>query len=198
MEVGLLETPLGRANANAQQVAIFCFRGVKNFYRGMIAALSPEQEWAQLISVTAVADADGSPTGRSDQIWDAFERAGIVTRPQANVGKRSGRVVTASGLSVAVWLSPGRRKAGAIEDMVIDTIGSDLCNRIAYFWRKNHTGSGAKGPSAKAKVAIWLALKANEGMGLGTAFMKGLIDLDHAVFRSLRQLVEAQLGHTRP
>lgn len=64
----MLETMLSRANANNQQVAIFCFKGIDKFKSGMIKTLSLEPEWSLVTSVTVVADADGSPTGRSNQI----------------------------------------------------------------------------------------------------------------------------------
>lgn len=190
-EVGLLRQLL-KSLCAGDDAAILCAEGVERIPQ-LIKRLVQPPAMGDLRSVTVVADADSDPSSRRKRIWDAL--------PMSDSACASGKVegsTVAGSPRYAVWLSPDNSRCGRIEDLVLETIDPSIVDEIRHFWRRvGHRNKDAN-PSSKAIVAIWIALCANEGFGLGTAFERGLIDLDHRAFEPLRQVIDQQLSYRGP
>lgn len=168
------------------EVVVVCAEGVKNISVLIKRLVQPP---GGLRSVTVVADADQNPARRREEMWDSLP---IADTARAS-GKANGSAV-ADSIRYAVWLSPDNSRCGRIEDLVLDTIHPDIVKKICRLWRCKSRRTKNAEPSAKAIVAIWIAWDQNAGVGLRTAFERGLIDLKHPAFAPLRKLVDEQLS----
>jgi hypothetical protein len=194
-EEGVVRAILRRDGHDKSATQIRCLKGVTNL-KSVLRTLVSEPEWHELGSVTVVVDADDDPEARSTSVWNALGTECRLPDAEVDRGKKDGYVVSGS-IRYAVWLSPGDGSHGTIEDMVVATIEHDVRDRIMAFWKQGQKDPNEAEPTAKAIVAIWLALKTNKGIGLRTAFERALIDLDHPAFEPLRELIRTQLGHRR-
>jgi hypothetical protein len=138
-------------------------------------------------------DADADPDGRRDGVWNALVELAEVPAASAETGKARGWLVH-RGTRYAVWLSPGCGRSGRIEDLVSVTIDRKTRRQIRELWRRSSVAKARK-PSSKAVVAVWIALRDDQGLGLGSAFEKGLVELDHPAFGPLRRVIDEQLAH---
>ncbi|MCS6780152.1 MAG: hypothetical protein NZ555_10680 [Geminicoccaceae bacterium] len=190
-EVGLLSQIL-RSLCAGEDAVITCVKGVERIGPLVKRLVQPPAK-NDLASVTVVADADNDPRARLDQIWGAFP----IDEDSRAYGEKEGSVVVGA-TRYAAWLSPGCGKSGRIEDLVLGTVDPKTRNCVRELWRCATGAKKKKSPSSKAEVAIVIALRADEGLGLGSAFEKGLVHLDHRAFDPLRILLREQLAHQRP
>lgn len=183
---------LKRHDSRPSGVEIVCLEGVKRL-DVVLRSLASDPEWQNLLSVTILVDADNQPRGRWEEVWDTLGR--IIKLPDQIVaqGKRVGTVEDGT-IRYGVFLAPSQDRPGRIEDLVLETIDPDIRTCISRLWDCAHAHARASHPSAKAEVAILIALRDDQGLGLGTAFERGLIDVGHAAFEPLRQFVDAQLA----
>lgn len=190
-EVGLLRQLL-KSLCAGDDAAILCAEGVERIPQ-LIKRLVQPPAMGDLRSVTVVADADSDPSSRRKRIWDALPMSDSACAS----GKVEGSTVDGSP-RYAVWLSPDNSRCGRIEDLVLETIDPTIVEEIRNLWRSLAGLAKDPSPSSKALVAIWITLRENAGVGLGTAFERGLIDLDHRAFEPLRQLIDEQLSYRGP
>jgi hypothetical protein len=186
--VGLLSTLLAKANQSTDAL-IVCAKSSDNI-RPLIRRLLTFPEAREIVSIAIFGDADSNFTRSRDKFWGAFGIDGA----RRDVGKRNG-FLEEGNKRYAVWISPNNKGPGTIENMVLDTFDRKTRKCIADLWQCTGGSGAVQGPSAKAEVAVWIALRNDAGAGLRTAFEKGLIDLDHQAFARLCSLVKAQLAH---
>lgn len=192
-EEGLVNALLRRQKTSPTTSLVGCLKGIQRLH-DVLRALVTEPEWADLHSVTILLDADDNPQGRLSNTWDALGEIVGITEQSVAAGKQRGWTLS-GGTRYALWLNPGKSRRGTIEDLVLDTLDPKARDCIATLWHCATGHAKAREPSPKAEVAVWLALRADLGLGLGTAFERGLIDLDHRAFEPLRQLIDEQLSY---
>ncbi|MCS6877431.1 MAG: hypothetical protein NZP72_03925 [Geminicoccaceae bacterium] len=182
----------GQKNEHEERKFVIVCAGGVDKIRPLLKRLRTRPNAKGLKSITIVADADDKVKGRRAEIWKAL---GVDDDVASKIAPDE--VLVVHGVQCAVWLSPDNESNGRIEDMVMKTLESRIINCVEEVWeraRSIRADLGARSSlSSKAKVAVWLALVENQGIGLPTAFEKGLVDLSHPVFEPLRVLLGAQI-----
>lgn len=187
-EVGLFERLLAACGAGNDAKTV-CVHGIKKI-QAETRRLLRKPEAAALRSVTIVGDADADPRPALDRLWGAFELQPAEFRKARQQG-----FLVKGDCRYAVWVSPGSGRPGALEDLVLDTLDDKTRSCIDELWRCAGGNARKATPSSKAAVAVWVALRDDRGLGLGTAFERGLVDLAHSAFKPLRSLLHDQLAH---
>lgn len=194
-EEGLVKVLLRNSTCPASQISIKCLEGINNLDLALRQLVS-EPEWQMLHSVTIVLDADDDPQKRLEDVWQRLKTQLSCSTLEIAHAKQKG-IILYRGTRYAVWLNPGPGQPGKIEDLVLKTVDPDCVAYIQRIWRKTSPRDCVGPPSAKALVAVWIACRANKGLGLGTAFERGLIDVGHDAFEPLTNLIRDQLAHKK-
>lgn len=193
-EQGLVNALISREKLDPKSVFIYCVEGLTNFPDALRSLVS-EREWRALSSVTILVDADEDPSARSQSIWDTLQHHAGLDRGRVEQAKRRGWLVD-KGIRYALRVSPGGGGAGRIEDLVLRTIDREARRQIRELWRRSSVAK-AREPSSKAEVAVVIALRTDQSLGLESAFEKGVFDLRDEAFGPMCALIRDQLGHRR-
>lgn len=138
------------------------------------------------LSIGLVFDANSDCESRKTAIVTKLEAEGF----EFNISSVDSRGVYAgSKFQIGIFLSPGRDRAGRIEHMVLGEIRTAKENRCLDSLGDclfPHIGN----LDEKAIVQIYISAR-GDPVGLGTAFKRGVFDLNHSTYDSAREMVLA-------
>lgn len=141
----------------------------------LINAIFPEVRAPGRAAIGILADANGDPKGRWDDISEQLRRANIET-PTAALG--GGTIIDSDDdlPRVGIWLMPDNRSIGELEDFVKHMVPSDdpVWPLAEGYIRAVPAGAGtfAPGKASKAELHAWLATRRTPGR-MGAAIRRG-------------------------
>lgn len=166
---------------------VFNVEGEANLRASLLTLVGKVKAGTTLGCLGLVFDANDDYGARIMGIQTALQNVGLQfdkDRLDANLVFRHG------DFPIGVFLSPGRQRPGRIEVMVLEEFGSrpiTTCINSLVACVRNRSG-GAVTLSEKARTHAYLAAL-NQAAGLGTAFQKGLMDLNHAAYAEVLAMI---------
>jgi hypothetical protein len=174
-----------RGLANANQLEIFEYDGKDKLRQFLKAFVVTEGFRANLRAIAIVRDADDDPAAAVDSIRDSLTASALQV-PNGELQK------TAGIPAVAFLLLPGGTVVGCLEDVCLLAVAADPLLPHARTFIQTVSGQTAEPPSPQSKAVIhtYLATRREPGLPLGKASGAGYIDVHHAAFDRVSQLVQ--------
>lgn len=156
-----------------------------------IKALRLRTDFDQLTRICATRDVDeGQVANIMRSLGDAFKKVGLPTPAEPGAIARS-----ESGVKVGVFLFPGQRRGGTLEDLCLDAVRDDPAWPCieSYFTCLDERGvnrSSLKSMISKAKIQAWLASRPKANLArIGIAARKSYLSWEHAAFDPIKSFL---------
>lgn len=136
-------------------------------------------------SLGVIRDAESDATAAWASVCRALGTAGLSV--PAHPGE-----FTATRPRVGAYIQPGRGRAGALEDLLMEAVAGDQAfSCIEPFVKCAEGLSVAPKNSMKTRAQAFLASRKEAGLSIGKATQKGYWNLDHAAYDEVRAFLKA-------
>ncbi|MCL6450793.1 MAG: hypothetical protein K6T75_05800 [Acetobacteraceae bacterium] len=156
----------------------------KGLFAVRLAAVRRATGFDMVESLGIVRDADADPQAAFQSVCSALKYAGLAV-PERPLSPAGGKP------QVCVMILPDEASRGAIEDLCLRSVESDLAMPCveSYFQCLKTCFPEAPVDSAKSRVQVFLASRLEAGMSLGVAAQKGYWPWDSPVFDELKDFL---------
>lgn len=178
--LGALVRDLGIQNA-----AIFTVGGEK-YLKTVLLRLAAETSGPEAIgSLGIVFDANNNYASKLDSVEAALRAAGF----EFEKDKLDAHGIYRDGnLPIGVFLSPGMKRPGRIETMVMYEVEDSTISSCLNYYDKCVFEKAQRRLDEKGRVQTYLA-SFNAAVGLGIAFEKSLLNVGHTAYAEIRNMV---------
>jgi hypothetical protein len=168
--------------------------GGKTLLRDNLAGLVKQKPFldGNVSSIVIVRDADDNPAGAFTSVRDAVQDIGLP------VPSRSFEMISENDLLVAIAIVPAEDKLGALEELLIETVGEDPIIPLAFSFIDNavavlHTSHYRDPPPlhrlGKAKAHAFLSTFVNPDKDPGKAALAGVRQYSHTALDPLLSIL---------
>lgn len=180
-----LDKVLEESNASEQDCVVFLLRGYTDLEK-KIRLILEEENSDNISSLGIMLDANNVPDRRLKKAAGALKRAGF---PSEENDLRDGGICAEGARKTAVFLSPGHGRKGRIENLVLEEIRtSDLFDCVSGF--KACVEGVPCQIDEKGVVQTYISARVGGLCGVGHAFQKGVLDINHDAYRAARIFVQ--------
>ncbi len=180
-----IDKVLKASDASMRDCVVFLLEG----YTGLenkIRLLLWEENSNNISSLGIMLDANNVPDQRLRKAANALKRAGF---PSNENELRDGGICADGARRTSVFLSPGQGRKGRIEDLIIEEIRTtDLFDCVSGF--KACVEGVRCQIDDKGVVQTYISARAGDLCGVGRAFQKGVLDINHDAYRTARIFVQ--------
>jgi hypothetical protein len=158
-----------------------------------LKALIKQTNYISVVSIVIVRDADDNPAGAFQSICSALENARLPVPP---VGEK---FIIRDGLKLAVVITPGNDRSGALEELLLETTIADPLSSHAAIYidqavanlNENHDRPAPLAHKhGKAKIHAFLATFEEPDKDPGKAALSGVWDFNHTALFPIRTILE--------
>ena len=168
-----------------QDCVVLLLRGYTDLEK-KIGLILEEDNSDNISSLGIMLDANNVPDRRLKKAANALKRAGF---PSDENDLRDGGICAEGARKTAVFLSPGDGRTGRIEDLVLEEIRTtNLFECVSGF--KNCVEDVPCEINDKGVVQTYISARAGGLCGVGSAFQKGVLDINHDAYRHARIFVQ--------
>ena len=157
--------------------------GGKDNLRNFLATLILRPGFSNLLTVAVTRDADASPRAAFESVCTTLTRASFdkpAAHGQFSVGQPR----------VGVFILPDGHKAGALEDLCLDSVSTDVGMPCVDEFLRCVDQAGRKPANvAKARVHAWLASQIKPDRRLGEAAKAGYWNWSAEAFSAVREFI---------
>lgn len=184
-EVLFLEKTLEVLRADPTRNATVCFAGLANL-TAKVQLPAKHKNFSQIQSFGMMLDAEGDLAARQQSIQAAAKSLGFPNLPP------SGQVQQGTK-KFGAFISPGKNKGGAIEDLILGEISTKpIWSCIADFVKcSRNLGLPLNSKSiTQIYISVMASTTAPRLCGVGRAFEAGILDPAANCYQDVRQLVQ--------
>lgn len=182
-EIGFFEAVLNKQKRDPKDNVIFCFQGHGNL-KGYLGGLVNEDNFNEVKRIGIMLDSEGDYSNRVTIVTNHLHNAGIASLTKSDIEK----VVSARGREIAVFISPGGKANGRIENIIKKEIaGTPIFKCIGGLDACVKGASGAA-LDEKSEVRIYMSIVAPSSDGVRTGFIKGHLNINHSAYDVPRKL----------
>ncbi len=176
---------LEKFDAPIQDCVVLLLRGYTDLEK-KIGLILEEDNSDNISSLGIMLDANNVPDRRLRKAANALRRAGF---PSDENELRDGGICADGARRTSVFLSPGQGRKGRIEDLVIEEIRTtDLFDCVSGF--KVCVEGVPCQIDDKGVVQTYISARTGNLCGVGRAFQKGVLDINHDAYRTARIFVQ--------
>jgi hypothetical protein len=183
-EVGLVRAIL--ESVHGVNADIFDVRGEKNLKTVLLALSDKLGGWDNAIrSIGIVFDANEDQGSKMASITSALTQTGFEFDP-GNLDENG--ICRKGNMPIGVFISPGNGGPGRIETMILTEIRSSSINECLDGFAGCVVARTTVNLSEKGLVQAYLGGR-NAAHGIGVAFEKGVLDINHEAYARVRNMV---------
>lgn len=188
-DVNFVDKVLQLNGGDVSKHVIFSFEGLGNL-EAAVDAITKEDNFDVVSSFGVVLDANSTPDGRVTKVFEAFRRSGIVRRTK---GLKGWSVNSRGGRKLGAWVTPGKGRKGAIEDLVLREIKSHSAYQCILDYKKCVRGKPKKRLTKKGQTQIFISTIKGDVRSVGIAFQRGIFDTSHVAYSEAVRWIVAMI-----
>lgn len=167
--------------------------GGKTGLAGNLKPLAKQSNFSQVVSLVVIRDADDNPEGAFQSVCSALAGANLP------VPALPEQFTNHDDRKVAIIVTPCRNRAGALEELLLETadadiiypVTNDFINNAIDILARSHTRLVPPAhKQGKAKIHAFLATFEEPDKDPGKAALAGVWNFDHAALNPIREILE--------
>lgn len=164
--------------------------GGKDQFADRLQGLIKDPDFADIVSMGIVRDADHDPKATLQSIGDALKQANLpVPKKVMTKAKNNGFP------DVMIMILPSANERGALEDLCLAAVKEDNASACVERYLSCLKEESVAGPKQKwlnkARVRVFLSSKEEPTLSLGIAAQRGYWPFDHSVFDDVKKFLKS-------
>jgi len=169
----------GLKGINKSNTAIFCIGGDDSKIKTVFKLLESQDNFQFVNKLGVFVDAENKPSTKKNTILRAFRSVGFPSDDKL----MKNYVMKENGKNAGFFISPDGTSQGAIEDIILEEIGTTKLNGCITVFSDCIKKINSTGLDKKGKVQAFITAVHKKGLcGSGAAFQAGILDVNHKAY----------------